>query len=258
MRPILFRLGDVSVPSYEVMLLVAAAVTAVLALSEAERRGLDLGFAPYAAAAGILGALLGGKLHWALAQPGGLGPDPAAALLEGGVTFYGGLVGGLLAIIAVLLVRGVPLPPAGDAAAPALAIGYALARLGCLLVGDDYGRPTSLPWGIAFPNGRPPALEPVHPTQAYEILLMVPVFLFLWSRRKRARPPGTLFAAFLALIAVERFAIEFLRTNARVGLGQTATQWLSIAVLATAAAGWVWVRRIGARERPALRRRHAE
>ena len=249
MRPILFRLGDVSVSAYEVMLLLAAAVTAIVALREAERRGLDLGFAPYAAAAGILGALVGGKLHGALTRPDGLGLDPLRILLEGGVTFYGGFAGGLTAVIVVLLVRGVPLPPAGDAAAPALAIGYALARLGCLLAGDDYGRPTSLPWGMSFPNGRPPTLERVHPTQAYEIHLMAPVFLVLWYRRKRAQAPGSLFAPFLVLLGVERFAIGFLRPSPSAILGLTATQWISLAVIAVGAIGWVWMRRRRSRAR---------
>jgi phosphatidylglycerol:prolipoprotein diacylglycerol transferase len=117
--------------------------------------------------------------------------------------------------------------------APALALGYAIGRVGCFLVGDDYGRPTSSPVGIAFPEGAPPStagnlrqsfgvsipdsipdstvLE-VHPTQLYEVGLSLLIFAVLWRMRGR-RPVGRVFSLWLVLAGLERFAVEFFRAK---------------------------------------------
>ena len=112
-------------------------------------------------------------------------------------------------------------------------IGYAIGRLGCFLVGDDYGLPSSLPWAVSFPEGLPPttissfaAYYPwidtsginsevfkVHPTQLYESAVGILLFFFLWSRRKKNQRAGTMFFSYLLLAGIERFSIEFLRTN---------------------------------------------
>jgi phosphatidylglycerol:prolipoprotein diacylglycerol transferase len=116
------------------------------------------------------------------------------------------------------------------AATPGLAAGHAVGRVGCLLVGDDYGRPTDLPWGIAFPEGLPPTNVPVHPTQIYEAIALIPVVLLLLRWRRDRRADSFVLGAYLVLAGVVRFAIEFLRINERV-LGP-----LSVAHLASLAA----------------------
>jgi phosphatidylglycerol:prolipoprotein diacylglycerol transferase len=136
--------------------------------------------------------------------------------------------------------------------APALALGYALGRVGCFLVNDDYGLPTALPWGIKFPEGLPPsrvgdlmnagvAFPPgtdplqvvaVHPTQIYETVLMLAAFTWLWSKRDHAHAAGWLFGAWLVLAGVERFLIEFLRAKDDRILGDfTLAQATSVALV---------------------------
>jgi phosphatidylglycerol:prolipoprotein diacylglycerol transferase len=120
------------------------------------------------------------------------------------------------------------------AATPALAIGHAIGRIGCFLVGDDYGYPTELPWGIAFPAGLPPTDVPVHPTQIYEAAGLMPVAALLYRWRRRRRSEVFVLGAYLAMTGTLRFAIEFFRINERV-LGPLSLA--HVASLAVAAIG---------------------
>ena len=97
--------------------------------------------------------------------------------------------------------------------APGMALGYAVGRIGCFLVGDDYGIPSSLPWAISFPNGLPPTIDRVHPTQLYEVIFMTVVFLILWKIRKLDKPNGWMYSIYLIFAASERFLIEFVRST---------------------------------------------
>ena len=101
----------------------------------------------------------------------------------------------------------------GDLAAPALALAYSIGRIGCLLVGDDYGVPSNLPWAMAFPQGLPPTTETVHPTQIYEIVIMFIAFLYIWKIRTKIKPAGWLFSIYLIIAGFERFFVEFLRNT---------------------------------------------
>jgi phosphatidylglycerol:prolipoprotein diacylglycerol transferase len=121
------------------------------------------------------------------------------------------------------------------AAAPALAIGQAVGRIGCFLVGDDYGRPTGLPWGTSFPRGLPPTLERVHPTQLYEALLLAGLVALLTRWRRSSVSDARILAAYLGLAGAGRFAIEFLRLNARVALGLSVAQWASLPLVLASA-----------------------
>ena len=159
--------------------------------------------------------MAGAKLLWVFEH---LGEEPAIDLLlsRGGMSWFGGFAGGVLAGLVVMQRKRLPKVAILAAATPALAVGHAIGRIGCFLVGDDYGRPTDLPWGIAFPDGLPPTTVPVHPTQIYEALALVPlaVLLFRWRRQERA--DAFVLGAYLLLAGALRFAIEFLRVNERV------------------------------------------
>jgi phosphatidylglycerol:prolipoprotein diacylglycerol transferase len=109
-----------------------------------------------------------------------------------------------------------PMIPMLAAATPALAIGHAIGRIGCFLVGDDYGRPTDLPWGVAFPRGLPPTDVPVHPTQLYEMFALFVVAWLLIRWRRRGVPDAIVLGRYLVLAGAIRFAIEFIRVNARI------------------------------------------
>lgn len=159
--------------------------------------------------------MAGAKLLWVFEH---LGEEPAIDLLlsRGGMSWFGGFAGGVLAGLVVMQRKRLPKVAILAAATPALAVGHAIGRIGCFLVGDDYGRPTDLPWGIAFPDGLPPTTVPVHPTQIFEALALVPlaVLLFRWRRQERA--DAFVLGAYLLVAGAIRFAVEFLRVNERV------------------------------------------
>jgi phosphatidylglycerol:prolipoprotein diacylglycerol transferase len=168
-----------------------------------------------AAIAGVVAGMAGAKLLWTLEH---LGEEPFTDLIlsRGGMSWFGGVAGGILAGLLVMQRKKLPKIPVLAAATPALAIGHAIGRIGCLLVGDDYGRPTNLPWGLAFPHGLPPTSVPVHPTQVYEAVALVPIAWFLIHWRKQGRPDTFVLGVYLMLAGAIRFLIEFLRVNVRV------------------------------------------
>ena len=198
-----------------------------------------------AAIAGVIGGMVGAKLLWVFEH---LGEEPGLDLLlsRGGMSWFGGFAGGVLAGLAVMKFKRLPKVAVLAAATPGLAAGHAIGRVGCLLVGDDYGRPTNLPWGIAFPEGLPPTDVPVHPTQIYEAIALIPVVLLLLRWRRDRRADSFVLGAYLLLAGVVRFAIEFLRINERV-VGP-----LSVAHLASLAAIGVGVALLILRPRSTL------
>ena len=205
-----------------------------------------------AAVAGAIGGLAGAKLLWTLEH---LGEAPAFELLlsRGGLSWFGGLAGGILTGLLIIRRKRLPVVATLAAATPALAIGHAIGRVGCLLVGDDYGRPTDLPWGLAFPEGLPPTQVPVHPTQIYEALALVPLALLLIRWRKGGRPDTFVLGAYMAGAGAIRFAIEFLRINERVLGPLTVAHLASLAAVALGAALLVAT----PRARPPSRRRRS-
>jgi len=128
--------------------------------------------------------------------------------------------------------KQLPLLATLAAASPALAIGHAIGRIGCFLVGDDYGKVTGLPWAVAFPEGLPPTLDRVHPTQIYEAvsLIIIGSLLLVWRRHKR--DDRVVLGAYFALAGATRFMIEFVRVNERVLGPLTVAHLASLAVVA--------------------------
>ena len=243
MYPELFRIGDYPVTSFGVMV----AVGALVGLS-VFRRELRFSRLPEAAADsavwGLFGGLVGAKLFWVFES---LGDDAFFDLLfsRGGLTWYGGLVGGVGVGIAVLVRQKVPLVAALAAATPALAVGHLLGRIGCFLVGDDYGRPTDLPWGVAFPEGLPPTVVPVHPTQLYEAVCLGVIAWLLMRWRRRGAGDMVVLSRYLLLAGLTRFAIEFVRINERVWFNLTTAQLVALALVA------IGVGMLSGRSRPA-------
>ena len=252
----LFRIGPLSISPFGV-LLVAAFLTAFFQLHRNLRR---VGVADEEAAsalvfAGGVGGVVGAKLYYAA-----LHGDWRLLLDRSGLVWYGGFLLGTAAILWTIRRRRLPGWATADALAPALALGYGIGRIGCFLVGDDYGRPTDLPWGVAFANGLPPTtgyylrrefdlqlpesvadgtLVRVHPTQLYETAAALAIWLIGTALLRRRLPPGRTALAVLALLALERFAVEFLRAKDDRFLGPfTLAQAISLAVLAMALGLW--------------------
>ena len=148
----LFRIGDFAISPFGVMVVVALLSAYFQLAREMER--LDIGDADDASFIVVacgLGGILGGKIYYAL-----LYRDLGLIFDRAGIVWYGCLLLGAVALFWSIRRRGLPLARTFDAAAPGLALGYGLGRIGCFLVGDDYGKPTDLPWGIPFKNGLPP------------------------------------------------------------------------------------------------------
>jgi len=256
----IFHIGSFSISPFGVML-----VLAFLASYLQLRWGMKyLGIGDEEDASAIvfaagLGGILGAKVYYAI-----LNGDWRLLFDRSGLVWYGGFIVGTAGVIWMMRRRRLPAWPMLDAATPALALGYAIGRIGCFLVGDDYGRPTDLPWGVAFPVGLPettagnlrrmfnvavPSSVPddtlmrVHPTQLYETALALVIWGFaLWLFRRRLQP-GTLALTIFALLAVERFSIEFLRAkDDRFFGGFTLAQGISVTVLLVVL-GLAWYRR---------------
>jgi phosphatidylglycerol:prolipoprotein diacylglycerol transferase len=233
MYPVLWRIGEFEVTSFGVMVAVALFVGLAVFRRELARAALP----PRAADAGLWGAiggLAGAKLLWVFEHAG---EEPISDLLlsRGGLSWYGGLVGGVGTGLAVIAAKGWPVVPVLAAATPALAFGHLLGRIGCFLVGDDYGRPTGLPWGVAFPQGLPPTDVPVHPTQLYEAAFLGWLGSMLLRWRRRGLPDTDVLGRYLVLVGAARFVIEFIRINPRVALGLTVAQWASLGLMALGA-----------------------
>jgi phosphatidylglycerol:prolipoprotein diacylglycerol transferase len=135
-----------------------------------------------------------------------------------------------------------------DLAAPAAAVGYGVGRLGCLTSGDgDYGIPTSLPWGMSFPNGLVPTTQRVHPTPIYELIAALLIAWLIWRRGKpeAARPAGEITGDYLILSGIARFLVEFIRINPRIYWGMSNAQVASIGSVVAGVALVVWAHRAG-------------
>lgn len=229
MYPVIFRIGDFEVTSFGVLVGVAALVGIRVFGRELARGGLPHA-AIDAAIAGVIGGLVGAKLLWTLEFSG---QQPVADLLfsRGGLSWFGGLLGGVGTGLWVLRRRGIPLVPALAAAAPALAIGHAIGRIGCFLVGDDYGRASDLPWAVAFPEGLPPTTVAVHPTQLYEAGALAIIALLLVRWRRAQVPDAIVLGRYCVLAGLTRFSIEFIRVNDRVFGPLTIAHLLSLGVV---------------------------
>jgi phosphatidylglycerol:prolipoprotein diacylglycerol transferase len=226
--PFIIHLGPLEVTGYGLMLMVAFLMGGWLMARQLRELDLKEEYAADVVAAAVVGGIIGAKL-WYVA----LTRDPGALFSRGGLVWYGGFVGGALAVILNSWRLRVPLRWTMQLAAPALAASYALGRVGCFLVNDDYGGPSNLPWAVKFPNGSPPStaanlhgfgvivppgVDPstvlaVHPTQLYEVAAMLVIFAILWSLRKNGRPVGWLFGAYLVFAGIERFLVEILRAK---------------------------------------------
>jgi phosphatidylglycerol:prolipoprotein diacylglycerol transferase len=246
--PFLVHFGSFTITGYGLMMMSGFLLGGWVYARELTRRGLDTAIAWDSVVFAIIGGLVGSKIYYAISV-GRLD----ALFSRGGLVWYGGLIGGTIAVFGYMWWKRLPIRVLLDSIAPALAVGYLMGRVGCFLVNDDYGRPTSLPWGMAFPRGAPPStaanlagqfhlqLPPgtpldqvmvVHPTELYEIALMFVVLVLLWRWRERRHAPGWLFGVYLVLSSVERIIVEIFRAKDDRILGPVSVaQLLSFALV---------------------------
>ena len=230
MYPVIARIGTFEITSFGLLVGIAALTGLWLFSREGQRSGLS-DAAVNAAVGGVLGGLFGAKLLWTI-EFAGTAPLASLFFSRGGLSWFGGLLGGVGTGVWMLRRSRVPIMRAVAAATPALAVGHAIGRVGCFLVGDDYGRPTALPWGVAFPLGLPPTELPVHPTQLYEAALLLPLAALLIRCRRRGWTDRKVVALYLVLAGAIRFGIEFLRVNQPVVGSFTLAQLIAAALIA--------------------------
>ncbi len=229
MLPVLFRIGSLDITSFGAMVALGALAGLWLFRRELGRAGLP-DAALDAAVYGLIGGLLGAKLLYVFEHLNE-GSFWALFLDRGGMSWFGGFVGGLLAGYVTIRVKRWPMLAVLAAATPALAVGQMLGRVGCFLVGDDYGSPTTLPWGVAFPRGLPPTTERVHPTQIYEAIFLAGLAWLLIRWRRRGVSDRTVLGRYFVIAGAFRFLLEFVRVNTRVAGPLTVAYFFALGVV---------------------------
>jgi phosphatidylglycerol:prolipoprotein diacylglycerol transferase len=241
MIPYLHILG-LNVPTFGLMLWFAAVAGALVLDRSFKRAGIDadaVGIVAVAVLAGIVGA----KLWHVLDSPAEFREIGWKVLWDqAGFAWFGGLAFGIGALVLQGWRARIGALRILDLAAPAAAIGYGIGRIGCFLSGDGcYGLPTSLPWGMSFPNGlepTPPGVR-VHPTPLYELVIGLLIGYWLWVRGRKARPTGWILGEYLVLSGIARFLVEFIRRNPKVAWDLSNAQ-LAAAGSALAGIALIW------------------
>jgi phosphatidylglycerol---prolipoprotein diacylglyceryl transferase len=247
--------GPVTIPTFGLSVACAMLVAYLVLRADLARRGIAdarSGEAETLVASPCLAGFIGAKLYHLLESPAEFFADPWHLLVSPyGFAWFGGLLAGFatFAFVAWRMAKrntadgkSVSFLTILDAGSPAAAVGYGIGRIGCFLSGDgDYGIPTSLPWGMSFPNGLVPTTAHVHPTPIYELIAACAIAWFLWrmyssdgtaqtqKRPKQAvstdgNPAGKVFAMYLILTGVARFLVEFIRINPRSFFGMSNAQ----------------------------------
>ncbi len=261
MYPVIYDFGNINIfgfqfnpviNSYGFMLMMAFYTCYFFLNKDLKRLGYDSNLSGDIVFAAAVGGILGSKIYYLFENFNRVIADPVGMIFSGaGLVFLGGLMGGTLGVTLVIKKNNLSWITFADIVAPLLILGYAIGRIGCLLVGDDYGLPTHLPWGIEFPNGLPPStysvfqayypwvnlsdFEPgvlsVHPTPIYETIIGGLIFYYLYQKRISVSTVGSLFFTYLILAGLERFIVEFLRVNEKYFIGMSGAQLISLLMI---------------------------
>ncbi|MCD5390379.1 prolipoprotein diacylglyceryl transferase [candidate division NPL-UPA2 bacterium] len=246
MHPILFKLGPISIHSYGVMLALAFFSGVLLVRRQARREGIDVENILDLSFVILISAIVGSRALFVLlnikdylAHPGQI-----FMLQQGGLAFHGGLFLALASGIWFLRRKRMKVGTTADLVIPYVALGQAVGRIGCFLNGCCYGLPTNLPWAITFPPKSPAHSHfldaSLHPTQVYQLLANLFIFVVLIKLRRRSRYQGQVFLRYLLLYGVFRFLIEFLRgDNPPILFQLTISQVISLAIFLLATASMV-------------------
>src|SRR5947209_6726997 len=254
MYPRLFEFGPITVYTYGVLLAAAYLLGLKLAMTRAQKRGLDHNRVLDLGISITISALSAAKLLRLVTDFSTFRNDPKEllTLARSGGVFYGGLI--LAVVVALWYIRraGLPLWTTCDVFAPGIALGHVVGRFGCLFAGCCYGKPTTRPWGITFTdpfalaNVGTPLNVPLHPTQLYEAGAELLILIFLLKTERKGNPfPGRTFWLYMLLYAISRFIIEFYRDDARgmVWIFST-SQFISILLAPLAIVMLVYLARI--------------
>ena len=253
MYPELFQFGPIVISSFGAMMVAAFLSCNYLLKKEMINSNLDENLADEITTRAAIGGIVGAKVYYIIENipNGSLGDafDGIVNIIIGiftldsgsisagiqnlgaGLVFYGGLIGGMVAVSLYVRKEKLNWFSIADWVAPYLALGHSIGRIGCFLVGDDYGKQCDSWYCIAFPNGLPPTIVPVYPTQLFEMTAYFLVFLYLRFRRSRENNNGNLMSKYLILVGLSRFIIEFIRVNPKYILGLSGAQLISIIMI---------------------------
>jgi phosphatidylglycerol:prolipoprotein diacylglycerol transferase len=244
------HIGPLTLGTYGIMVATGLICAFFVIRADLRRRGYGADAENIIGTTGLAG-LLGARLYHLLESPSEFFAHPLPLLFSTtGFAWFGAVIGGFVALVLLARHYQMKILLMLDIASPAAAVGYGVGRIGCLISGDgDYGIPTSLPWGMSFPNGLVPTTERVHPTPIYEFLVAMLIGYMLWRIGSSAvgglRPTGEVFAYYLIFTGVARFLVEFIRINPRSFFGMSNAQAASLAsILAGAILLLELVRRI--------------
>lgn len=256
-HPFSYGIGAFHITGFGIAILGCFVIAQFVAQRELARRGFDpdpIGDMIFAA---VVGGLLGAKLYYVI-----LLGNHDALFDRGGFVFWGGLIGGMIAVLAVVVRKRFGVMRIFDVGAPALAAAYAVGRTGCWAIGDDYGRPWTGFLAVAFPQGAPPSTAgamarefgtaipagaapstvlSVYPTQLMEVALGLAMFVVLWRLRDHRHAEGWLFGPYCALAGLERFVVEFFRAkDDSLAIGLTIAQLIALAFVGVGVAWTIW------------------
>ena len=241
MIPDVLRIGPIPIHLFALMMAIAFVAAGSVVNREFARRGFAAEAAASSPVWAAVGGLLGARLWLVVEDWSSFVHDPLGTLVTGsGFVFYGGLVGGTLAMTLLFRRHGIPWLQGADAVAPAVVLGQAIGRIGCQLSGDgDWGTITAMPWGMAYPYAvvgwpHPPGVY-VHPTPVYESVAYFAIFALLWRWRRTAMPDGSILSWYLVLAGAMRFLVEFVRVNPHVAFGLSSAQITSLVLVAIGA-----------------------
>jgi len=254
MYPILFEFGPFTISSFGVMMVMAFLLGNYLLRKDVVAEGFDPIIAEEITFRAAIGGILGAKIYYLIENiPSGHAADNISGLVNiiagiftlngekiayglqnfgAGLVFLGGLVGGLLTVSWYFYRNNLNWYKMADLVAPFLVLGHGIGRIGCFLVGDDYGVPSNLPWACTFPNGLPPTTIPVHPTQLYEMSAYFIIFFYLRYRKQIQNFSGEIIFEYLFLAGFARFMVEFIRTNTKYIFDLSGAQYISILMMA--------------------------
>lgn len=209
MRQVLFHIGSYPVYSYGVMLFSAFLVGVLVAARELRRRGFDGSVMYTVGAVAAISGVVGARVFYVLGHLEQFSGNWGSLLDLNmrGLVFYGGLLFAVPACVLTVRRLGVPAGAVADAVGLTLPLSLAIARVGCFLNGCCGGKPSGLPWAVTFPG----SYTAVHPTQLYEMVLDLAVFLFLLQARRWLRRGWDLFLLSVACYGAVRFTVEFFR-----------------------------------------------
>lgn len=224
MHPTIIDFGPIALHTYGLMMTVAFIVGIFLVNRRAKAAGLGQNFAIDISFVIIIVSLVGARFGYVVFHWDEFADHPldiispiqhSGTIGIAGLVLLGGVFGGVAATIVYVYLKKLPLLHVLDILVPSLAIGIALGRIGCFFNGCCFGNPTDLPWGCVFPDGSfAGAVYPhmhVHPTQLYDMALMVLIFIGLLRYDRRSHAHGKTFALFLIAYGVARFWVEGLR-----------------------------------------------